>query len=423
MDRRSSSCPDLSIYRPDSESSARKRAQSVFYPDSKGGLLSALHRVQSDSDLSRIDKKRTFGECSPPAGPVDLLTRVVTALGSIKATDDDAHSILDRGMLNGFSGLPESDILASEKTGSHWSLAYSEKSYAVPPPKARGRAASEFRAPCKDQLFVGHDDDHKWTWSGNNAQIKEFVRMRKKHKSKDLYRASFAVPKNSDPVVLDMPEPTSVDSSPPAISRRMSIFDKLNPFKKRSHYDSGKRASLTPDKMDIQRYLERTSRGRESRMSISPRQYLNATTKGRCSTFSILSTTDESNADLLEHTTIADLIRALEAVHTKANTADAPLLQDFFETPKRKLGTASLTPPSSLPPLMGIFPSAMGRRGSIRPPSSTQVPLFPGANMGRRQSNVLDHLTSAQGSLKKLNLKICFNYLKMRTEKEAFDLA
>lgn len=377
----------------------RKRAQSLFYHDGDSNLLSGstLHRVQSDSDLSRVDRKRTFDESNQLSRPGELLARVVSALGSIRASEDDTQSILDMGMLGGINGFSDSQILASEQMESRWSLAYSDGSYAMPPPRERTRAASDFRAPQRDQLH--NADDHKWTWSGNNSQIKEFMRLRKmnKRKPKDLYRAAFTHPKNAGSVFLNIPEPPA-EAISPEVNNPTSILNRLNPFKKRTFNEDNKRASLTPDRLDIQNYLERTSAGRDSRMSLSPHQYLNATAKGRCSNFSILSTTDESNADVLEKTTIADLIRALEVVHTKANTGDVPLLQDFFESPKRKMGTASLSPPSTLPPLINIFPPVgdRNRRNSLHPfTAQTQTPVF---NRHRRQSNILDHLSTSRRS-------------------------
>lgn len=394
-DRRSSSCPDLSIYRSE-EVCARKRAQSLFYPADTDLLSTTINRVQSDTDLRRINKERTFDENNQFTRPGDLLARVVTALNNIRTSDDDNQSVLDMAIAGGVHGFSDSQILASEKTNSKLSLAYSDGSYAIPPTHYRGRAASDFRAPMHDEMQ--DNDEHKWTWSGNNSQIKEFMRLRKR-KSTDLYRAAFGQTKvnkskSSSSVVINITEPP-VEAISPTVANN-SILNKLNLFKRSSTGDANKRLSLTPDRLDVQNYLDRTAAGRESRISASTRQYLNATAKGRSSNFSILSVNDDANAEVLERTTIADLIRALEVVHTKANMADTPLLQDYFNNPKRKLGTASLTPPSGLSPLLSIFAPTIiqNRRGSLKP-SSTQTPVF---NRARRQSNILDNLTTSRRS-------------------------
>lgn len=390
MERRSSSCPDLSIYRSE-ERSMRKRAQSLFYPADTDLLSVPMNRVQSDSDLRRVNRKRTFDETNQLSRPSDLLARVVTALNNIRTAEDDDQSVLDT-TVGGVHGFSDAQILASEKINSKWSLAYSDGSYAVPPTQYRSRAASDFRAPIRTELQS--NDEHKWTWSGNNSQIKEFMRMRKR-KSNDLYRAAFGQNKtNSGNSVIVNIEPP-VEAISPAVANN-SILNRLNPFRRRSTDNDNKGLSVTPDRLDVQNYLDRTAAGRGSHLSVSTRQYLNKTAKGRSSNFSILSMNDENNADVLEKTTIADLIRALEVVHTQANMSDTPLLQDYFNDPKRKVGMATLTPPSGLPPLINLFAPVdkYGRRNSMKPQSS-QTPVF---NRARRQSNILDNLTSSKRS-------------------------
>lgn len=424
--RRSSSCPNLSLYHEETPKMGRKRAKSVFHP-ADADLLRAtnLDRVHSESDLSRIDRRRTFDESNRISRPNDILAQVVTALGTINVDEDDDEdydSELESGGIHGFS---DSDILASEKNGSGWSLAYSDGSAAVPPSKERARAASDFRAP----THLYDNDEHKWTWSANNSQIKEFMRLRKINKGKDLYRASFAVPKptmNGNSVTINV---TGPDEKPDSTAfNAKSVWGKLNPFKKRSQNDGrlsvspdpmevqkyldrtgtgrntntpkqfNRRTSLCPDQAEVQRYLDQTSVGRNTRKSISAKHYLSSSSsRGRQSIASGLTTTDEATEDILENTTIADLIRALEMAHTRANTADTPLMQEFFDVPKRKLGT--VTPPSTVTPVLGLFsvapPSDRGRRGSMMP-SSTQTPILNRVNMGRRQSHVADLLGHSQ---------------------------
>lgn len=432
--RRSSSCPNLSIHHEQTPQYPRKRAKSVFHP-ADTDLMRATHldRVHSESDLSRIDRKRTFDESNSITRPNDILAQVVTALGAINISSEDEDYETDEE-LGGIHGFSDSQILASEKIDSRWSLAYSDGSAnAIPPAKERGRAASDFIQP----VHLYDNDEHKWTWSGNNSQIKEFMRMRKlkNPKQNNLYRASFAVPPkpslNGNSITINVTGPDGLDENATYNSR--SVWDKFNPFKKRSlderkmsaspdqldvqryleRTGAGRntrksisaspkqytrRMSLFPDQSEVQRYLDRTGAGRNTRKSLSARSYLTASSKGRPSIASGLTTTDEATEDILENTTIADLIRALEVAHTKANTLDTPLLQDYFDVPKRKMGTAS--PPTTLPPVLGLFSVSPptfehGRRGSMRPPT-TQTPVLSRLNMGRRQSNVLDLLGQSQ---------------------------
>lgn len=388
----------------------RKRAQSLFSPQSYAEMVSgsSLNRGHSDSDLNRVDRKLTFEKLSPSS---ELLARVVTALGNLRATEEDAQSVLDMGIMagGGIHGFSDSQILASEKSEkmgeSRNSLAFSD--HIVPPSRKRTRAASDFRAPAADQLYNQQDDQHKWTWSGGNSQIQEFLRLRQmnKRKSTDLYRASFALPKSGDSVLVNIDPPG--DTGSPAASNPPSRFSRWNPFKKLiSDTAKQRRPSFTPDRLDIDGYLDRNAAGRQSRLSLSPHQYLSSTSKGRSSNFSILSLTDDSSANVLEKTTIADLIRALEAVHTKAQGPESSLLHDLFDTPKRKLGTASMLPPTSMattnpatPPMINIHPpiGETNRRNSVQM-FSTHTPILNRAAMARRQSNILDNLPSGRRS-------------------------
>lgn len=397
--RRTSSCPDLSIYRPNSEP-VRKRAQSLFpnsaADDSDSDFLSTiknLPRVQSDGDLNKVDRNRPFDETLQPT---ELLARVFTALGNIKAADD-AQSI---AAMSGVHGFSDSQILSTEKPfDSRWSIPFSDTSFSLPPPKMRGRAASDFRAPIADQLEV--NNSHDWTWSGNNPQIEEFMRLRKmnKKKSPDLYRAAFAFPKTDSSVVVNVDEvgpPTTTVTSP-----TRTIFDRLNPFKKR---DDTRKLSLTPDRLDVNNYLDQTTAGRGSRISLTPYQSSTPMAKRRPSTYSMMSVADDNSAEVLENTTIADLIRALEVMHTQAAAGDAaPSLEHLFSTPKSRPRFASTsmvdnfpndpTSPQRMPPAINIFPPSTptqtrDRRSSLRPTSTSNTPLF--NRMNRRQSTIVD---------------------------------
>lgn len=151
---RSESCPDLTIYRSSSPIPCRKRAYSECFPGEtieRSGNLSTftLNRVQSDTDLDKIDRKRTFEGVSAIVQPGELLARVVTALGSMRPIEDDGQSVLElaNNANGGFHGFSDEEILASERTWSGWSLPTSEKSSTMPYSKHRERAASDVRMP------------------------------------------------------------------------------------------------------------------------------------------------------------------------------------------------------------------------------------------------------------------------------------
>lgn len=377
---RSSSCPELTMYREDSPRVIRKRAYSENYAqplDSSTISTLTLYRVQSEGDLSRIDKKKTFAGADTTLKTGDLLSRVVNALGAIRPTDEDGQSVLELGIDGGVHGLSDSQILADERTWSGWSLAQSDGSYTNPP--RRRRAASDFRVPQTDNIIISNE----WTWNANNdKQIKEYMKSSNK---------KFSIPEifttksdsNNRSVVLNIPDNLQV----PTEARNRSFISKINPFKARVLGQNGKRHSVAVGQdTNPQIYLQNTSRGRESRISL-PRQYLAASARGRNSVFSILEQPQNAdNADLLEKTTIADLIRALEVVHTKANISSENSLLGFGEVPRRKVGT--VTPPSP-PNLTHLQVPNNHRRGSLRPvPGYTAV--FASQNNARRKSLYLN---------------------------------
>lgn len=363
-----------------------------------------MHRVQSESDLSKVDQNRALDIANQTMQTTDLLARVFTALGNIKVADDEAQSIA--AMSGGIHGFSDLEILASEKHDSRWSIPFSDTSFSVPPPKARGRAASDFHGPVSNHLEIG--SSHDWTWSGNNQQIEEFMRLRKlnKKKSPDLYRAALTLPKSVSSVTVNIDDGIShsADSSSPVNSP--SLFDRLNPFKKR---DDFRKMSVASDRLDIKNYLDQTSAGRRSRLSVAAYPTVAPIAKRRISTYSAFSVPDEGSADVLENTTIADLIRALEVMHTQAVTGDGLSIENFLAESRSRLGSTSKSQNSAFngsfqPPLpsINVLPpmtpnNSRLRRNSLRPLSISNTPLFNRAN--RRQSAIVDLPSTRRSSL------------------------
>lgn len=351
MVHRSSSCPNLTFEREESPQVARRRAMSEVQP--YGPF--ALQRVQSDSDLLAIDRTRTFATGSL-VQPSELLARVVDALGTMQNEENNCFE-------DGFHGFSDEEILASENRGSGWSLG-GEKLFAQPPPIPRPRAVSEIRVPVTLQEDGYSNGD--WTWSGPAAaeKVKELRKLRRNGKLSVPNVSSFS--RQSESSASD------ISNAPKA------IFSKLNPFKKQApkRLEVEKNRIMPPetDSMTPAEYLRKTARGRTSMappMS-SHQRYLNTTRGGRASRISLPS----QSADVLEQTTIADLIRALETLHTGSSSP-----------PRRKYGTASMTPPRDPPPLLRLFPPSSpqprrmsvyqtgGRRMSVAPAAALPPPL------------------------------------------------
>jgi hypothetical protein len=123
-----------------------------------------LNRVQSDSDLSHIDKEKTFAYDTRRSTiqPTELLAKVVVALGGYRLGDNEdrrQNSIHSSAL--GVHGFSDSQILASEQNYySDWSI-QSDKSYVTPPhQRSRMRATSEVRIPIEESVKVSNSMLH-----------------------------------------------------------------------------------------------------------------------------------------------------------------------------------------------------------------------------------------------------------------------
>uniref|UniRef100_A0A182MJ52 Potassium channel domain-containing protein n=1 Tax=Anopheles culicifacies TaxID=139723 RepID=A0A182MJ52_9DIPT len=364
---RSSSCPELSMYRSaELPITRRKRANSesvLVLSEARSIDSGSLVRRLSDTDLNRINREKTFG-VQALVQPAELLARVVTALGNITANQDDNQSFLERASLNaGVNCFSDSQILASERTWSGWSMSGSDKSAYLTAPPMRPRAASDIGLP----PHVTSQDANEWTWSGgDNTQIQQILQIRQKVKQKDnLLRAALSNNATFDSSLTINVPPGSAEGKVSAINRGMLY--RLNPFRKRSKTPAPDLESGPP----LESYLSATSKGRSSMFNLPTSSYLMATSRGRGSILSM----PPQDEHLLETTTIGDLLRALERMHT--DTVTAPDSRGSFGSGKndsfgrRRTMQSSCVGQSNLPSLLTLFTppiEAGSRRGSMKPP-------------------------------------------------------
>lgn len=162
---KSQSCPDLFMNEDDDDDNEdkiipniRERALSLCVrPSSRrrrrsvsAMTLNRLHLAYSDSNLSHIDKEKTFNLQKAAVQPGELLAKVVVALGGFRGNIEDGEmaermrqSSIYSNSTMGIHGFSDSQILASEQNynSSEWSIAAaSERSYN--PYSSRMRAAS-----------------------------------------------------------------------------------------------------------------------------------------------------------------------------------------------------------------------------------------------------------------------------------------
>uniref|UniRef100_A0A182SFG0 Potassium channel domain-containing protein n=1 Tax=Anopheles maculatus TaxID=74869 RepID=A0A182SFG0_9DIPT len=397
---RSSSCPELSMYRsPELCITRRKRANSesvLVFTEPKSLDAGSLVRRLSDTALNRINREKTFG-VQALVQPAELLARVVTALGNITANQDDNQSFLERASLNaGVNCFSDSQILASERTWSGWSMSGSDKSAYLTAPPMRPRAASDIGLP----PHATSQDANEWTWSGgDNNQIQQILTIRQKVKQKDnLLRAALSNNTNFDSSLTINVPPTGAESKASAVNRGM--LRRLNPFRKRSKTPAPNDLESGPP---LDSYLAATSKGRSSMFNLPTSSYLMATSRGRGSILSM----PPQDEHLLETTTIGDLLRALERMHTDTVTAGDQ--RGSFAEPNDSLGRkrtqqTSCVGQSNLPSLLTLFTppiEAGSRRGSIKPPlgrtgSSDSAPIMRRPSF--RPSNPPSYSATVSGS-------------------------
>lgn len=319
-----------------------------------------LNRSQSDSDLHRIDRKKTFEGSENMFFTADLLTKVVSALGSIRPYNENGQTCLELGTAGGINGFSDSQILSSEISYSGWSLPRSDGGFTN---LSINRHSSDFRASDirASEIFSSRLDNLKtsneMTWNGSDSDdIKAYVRGKPTSRHAAYNRS----------VSLNIPEDKP---NPQEMVNNEGIRGILNmlslPLKSRIVQD---KHSLAYQEIGPQAHLDQTLAGSESIISL-PRQYLSGTAKGRNSVLSILDDpANAANSDLLEKTSIADLIRSLEVIQTQSDAQNSGKGSDSSNTP---------------PKLSNLFnPKTSSRRGPLRPvPGYTTI--FASNNMSK----------------------------------------
>ena len=162
------------------------------------------------------------------------------------------------------------------------------------------------------------------------------MRSRAAKPKENLYKTSLQTKLryDSETAADDFPQDFS-QTKPNEMATNKSLLSKLNPFKRKVPSQM-KRHSLAPgQELDPQKYFRSTQNGRASVSSLS-KNYL---AQRRPSRFSVPSVEEEQN--LLETTTIADLIRAIEMANT--DNVEMEINTDTLKNLKhRKLGTDHL---------------------------------------------------------------------------------
>lgn len=312
----------------------RRRANSEVVPAVQ------LTRVVSETDLQRIDKTATFATHAI-VQPAELLARLVNILGYIPPRDDWDQTEDQLKQIDAQNEMQQSKPVDQglANNATQWTIGGERFPFAKP----RSRATSEVRLYAKD--YAKDDGVHQnteWTWSGPVASTKlqELIKARntvaslpsnnsnKPYKKFPSLALPITAPKNFFPRWKKHFTKRSSDVDPNTEKVIETSMDDSN----RQNNSIGP-IDLLPSYLD-ERY---------DSISKTPNYY----THTGCNLPRYLE-----NNSLLEETSLADFLRALTALHARVGTVP----DECVAKPKRKLGTACLSPPK-LPSLFTLFSS------------------------------------------------------------------
>lgn len=306
---RSQSCPELTLFSYKSPLARRKRARSeVFFSneidDDFGERIDfkALHiqSRHSESNLMRIDKEKTFQQQQNSIDDTtDVLAKVVFALNSLHKTIEKAP-VAAPSFDGKTKNLSDENILEDEE----WSMitAPSNDSKMLVQKKSRSRARSLYPQISKN-FHSSETNSSQFTWAGNNNDIQNYINAQVKNGKNRLPPAK---KEHCGGVLINIDKSKDGNDSTTATTmRRKSIFSVFNNVFRRRNTSAAMisesaveqinpaRLSLASKKLDaIPDYVRRSS-------------ILSNQSSSRCS------------EQVLENTTIADLIRAIENVHVE----------------------------------------------------------------------------------------------------------
>lgn len=152
---RSQSCPNLTIWRKyETDSMTRKRARAM----SECYKYPSLKRTQSETELEKIDKERTFKPSDAFMQQKDLILKVVDALSASVVSPQEEKM--------GIHNFSDEEILTTEN--------YNDQKLNA---QYRRRAISDIRPPPYTSIDM---EPHNITWYGNDASQagKQFKKVR-----------------------------------------------------------------------------------------------------------------------------------------------------------------------------------------------------------------------------------------------------
>lgn len=296
LPKRSASCPNLTLYHKcDVPKLKRKRAVSMHCEWQTG---------HSETDVNRMELKRaTAGGAVLNTSYV--LAKVVQALGNIQTTTTSSTRNMGSSIFALGSQIATSGNLVAGRSlhdSEHGSV------IAVSPHQPRSRAVSGYHTTLTVPLSDGTSNGD-WAWNGKRRSMVN----ERKYTDVHFITGSGGDSENSS-VSLNIEH----DGKPVVHSSvNESFLSKINPFKKKSSDEEEILKDVSDS--DIFNYgVRKSSLRRDSKTSLVKQMRRQST----------LPTID-SEENILENTTIADLIRALAVAHTQEVLEPNSTLEDI----------------------------------------------------------------------------------------------
>lgn len=295
----------------------RKRALSAnfFNEDNYGKDLDArplqLQSRHSETNLMRIDRDKTFNQNNVLENTGDLLAQVVFALNDFHSNKDDPV-MTSQPSAGGVDLFSDESILEDE-----WSIITtpSDQMSQKLSNKLRSRTKSLYYPQISKNCNNFETNTPQFTWCGNNNDIQEYINAQVKNEN-DASKLRKMAKNEANGIVIGIEKVKDFDSGG---NRRKSVFNAFNNLFKRRNtlFTSNVEASIettestsTPSTLPAKPLvLERST---SIKIDAVKKPQLNIDPKRR---MSILSNQSSSSELVLETTTIADLIRAIESAH------------------------------------------------------------------------------------------------------------
>lgn len=291
---RSQSCPELKLFSCKTPITRRKRAQSeicfnqdVYTKSEKPNRSIQLQSRHSETNLMRIDKVKTFEKQNVLGNTGELLAQVVFALSSLHQTDDETAATALRE--NEWSVVTASNDLKSKKL--------------------RSRAKSLHPQISKISTQNIDTSRPQFTWSGNNNDIQAYINAQAKQPNtvKSAKKDGNGVSINGD-----KPKDTNANGM-----RRKSILTTLNNVFRRRNTTCDASVEAPNDSNEQFKPMTKFNRTPPFERKCSMKVDADVRKSDPIRRPSLLSNHSSCSEQLLENTTIADLIRAIENAHVQ----------------------------------------------------------------------------------------------------------